>query len=203
MIASVTRGLLRRNCLMEEISCTKCHVPILAGYYNTPGLIPCPSCHVPIRIDVFPAFYRGLRPVNEGETLSDDQASCFYHPQKKAVIPCDHCGRFLCALCDVELGGKHLCPACLETGKKKGRIVNLDRHRVLYDSMALRLALFPMIIFYLTILTAPIAIFLSIRHWNSPMSIIGRTKFRFILAIVISGLQILAWTIGIVYLASR
>jgi hypothetical protein len=69
--------------------------------------------------------------------------------------------------------------------------------------VALRLALFPMIIFYFTIVTAPIAIYLSIRHWNSPMSAVGRTKVRFILAIVISGLQILAWITGIVYLASR
>jgi len=188
---------------MEEISCTQCHAPILPGYYNTSKLISCPSCHVPITIDVFPAFYRGFRPGKEGETLIDDQASCFYHPQKRAVIPCDHCGRFLCALCDVEFGGRHLCPACLEAGKKKGRIVNLDRHRVLYDGVALRVALFPMITVWFTILTAPIAIYLSIRHWNSPMSVIRRSKVRFILAIVVSGLQILAWTAGIVYLVSR
>jgi len=188
---------------MEEISCTHCHAPILAGYYNTPGFIPCPSCHVPVKIDVFPAFYHGLRPGKEGETLIDDQASCFYHPQKKAVIPCDHCGRFLCALCDVELSGKHLCPACVEKGKKKGRIINLDRHRLLYDGTALRLALLPMITVWLTIITAPITIYLSIRHWNSPMSVIRRTKVRFILAVVISGLQILAWTTGIVYFVSR
>jgi len=188
---------------MEEISCTKCHTPILAGYYNIPHFIPCPSCHVPIRIDAFPALYRGLQPGKEGETLIDDQASCFYHPQKKAVIPCDHCGRFLCALCDVELSGKHLCPACLEKGKKKGKIVNLDRHRVLYDGTALRVALFPMITIWITMVTAPIAIYLSIRHWNSPMSVIKRTKVRFILAIVISGLQILAWATWIVYLVSR
>jgi hypothetical protein len=189
--------------MMEEVSCTRCHTPISAEYYNSSDLIPCPSCHVPIRIDVFPAFYRGFRPGIEGETLVDDQASCFYHPQKKAVIPCDHCGRFLCALCDVEMGDKHLCPACLETGKKKGRIVNLDRHRLLYDGTALRLALFPMFTVWLTIFTAPIAIYLSIRHWNSPMSVIGRTKVRFILAIVISGLQIVAWATWIVHIVSR
>lgn len=188
---------------MEEISCTYCHQLIPAGYYNTPDLIPCPSCRTPVKMDVFSAFYRGLQPGKEGEILIDDQASCFYHPQKKAVLLCDHCGRFLCALCDVELGGRHLCPACLETGKKKGRIINLDRHRVLYDGVALRLALFPMIIVWLTIVTAPIAIYLSIRHWNSPTSVIKRTKVRFILAIVISSLQILAWATGIVYLVSR
>jgi len=60
-----------------------------------------------------------------------------------------------------------------------------------------------MITVWLTIITAPTSIYLSIRHWNSPMSVIGRTKVRFILAIVISGLQILAWATGIAYLVSR
>ncbi len=188
---------------MEEISCTHCHTPILAGFYNTPDLIPCPSCHVPIRIDVFPAFYRGIRPGKEGEALMEDQSSCFYHPEKKAVILCDHCGRFLCALCDVEFGGRHLCPACLETGKKKGRIVNLDRHRVLYDSVALKIAVFPMITVWFTLVTAPIALYLAIRHWKSPTSLVRRTKIRFIFAVALAGLQILAWTTGILYFVSR
>jgi hypothetical protein len=203
MIASVIRGLLKHSCSMEEISCTHCHKLIPPRYYNTSDLIPCPSCQAPVKIDVFPALYQDLRPGEEGETLIEDQASCFYHPQKKAVVPCDHCGRFLCALCNVKFGGRHLCPACLETGKKKGRIVNLDRHRLLYDGTALRLALFPIITVWLTIVTAPIAIYLSIRHWNSPRSVVRRTRVRFILAIVISGLQILAWTTGIVYFVSR
>ncbi len=188
---------------MDEVLCTQCHTPISAQYYNTSDLIPCPSCHVPIKIDVFPALSRGLQPGKAGEALMDDQASCFYHPQKKAVIPCDHCGRFLCALCDVELGGKHLCPTCLQSGKKKGRIINLDRHRLLYDGIALRLALFPMITIWFTTVTAPMALYLAIRHWKSPTSLIRRTKIRFILAIALSGLQIFAWATWIVYLVSR
>jgi len=188
---------------MEEISCPHCRAQVPSRYYNTPDLIPCPSCGAPIQIDVFPAFFHGIQPGKEGEKLIDDQASCFFHPQKKAVIPCDHCGRFLCSLCDVELGSKHVCPICLETGRKKGRITTLDRHRFLYDGTALRIALLPMIIFWLTIITAPIAIYLSIRHWNSPMSVVRRTKVRFVLAIIISGLQILGWTTGIILLVSR
>ncbi len=188
---------------MEEISCTRCHAPIRPAYYNTFDLIPCPSCRVPIRIDVFPALYRDPRNEKTGEQLTDDQASCFYHPQKKAVVPCDYCGRFLCALCDVELNLRHFCPACVDTGKRKGRIINLDRHRVLYDGVALRLALFPVITVWFTIVTAPTAIYLSIRHWNSAASIIRRTKVRFILAIAISSLQILAWTIALIYFISR
>jgi hypothetical protein len=188
---------------MEEIRCTECRAPISAEYYNTPDLIRCPSCSVPIKIDVFPALLRGLEPGKAGDSLVDDQASCFYHPQKKAVVPCDQCGRFLCALCDIEWGRKHLCPGCLETGKKKGKIINLERHRVLYDATALRLAFYPILIFWFTLVTAPVALYLAIRHWNSPTSIVRRTRIRFVLAITLSSLQILAWIFVIAYFVSR
>ena len=188
---------------MEGIACPQCHAPIATGHYNTPDLFRCPSCNEPIKIDVFPALFRGVQPGKAGDVLIDDQASCFYHPQKKAVVPCDHCGRFLCALCDVEFGDKHLCPSCLEAGKKKSKIINLERQRVLYDSTALALALFPIITIWFTLVTAPIALYLAIRHWNSSMSIVRRTKIRFILAISLAGLQIIAWAIGIAYFVSR
>jgi hypothetical protein len=103
----------------------------------------------------------------------------------------------------VEFGDKHLCPACLDMGRKKGRIVNLDRHRVVYDSAVLRLALIPMITVWFTAVTAPIALYLAIRHWNSPMSLVRRTRTRFMLAIGLSGLQIIAWATWIAYLVSR
>jgi hypothetical protein len=188
---------------MEGIACPQCHAPIARGHYNTPDLFRCPSCHKPIKIDVFPALFRGVQPGKAGDALIDDQASCFYHPQKKAVVPCDNCGRFLCALCDVEFGDKHLCPSCLEAGKTKGKIINLERQRVMYDSTALALALFPIITIWFTLITAPIALYLAIRHWNSPMSIVRRTKIRFVLAIALAGLQIIAWAIGIAYFVSR
>ena len=197
---------------MEGIACPRCHAPISTKHYNTPDLFHCPSCQVPLSIDVFPALFRGVQVGKAGEPLIDDQASCFYHPQKKAIVPCDQCGRFLCALCDVEFGDKHLCPSCLETGKQKGKIINLEHHRVLYDSTALILAVVPLlflvtVIFsmmvFFTVFTAPTAIYLAIRHWNSPTSIVRRTKVRFILAIALSSIQILAGTMGIVYLISK
>ena len=70
----------------------------------------------------------------------EGEAACFYHPGKRATVPCGVCGRFLCALCDLELNGRHVCPACLETSRRKGDLRNLDTRRMLYDSAALSLA---------------------------------------------------------------
>jgi hypothetical protein len=63
--------------------------------------------------------------------------------------------------------------------------------------------LFPMITIWFTIVTAPMALYLAIRHWKSPKSLVRRTKIRFIFAMALAGLQVLAWATGIIYLVSR
>ena len=153
-----------------------------------------------MRLDVFPALFTDSPPAESGENLLvESESSCFYHPKKKAVVPCENCGRFLCALCDVALNGQRLCPACIETGKKKHKIKSLDNHRVLYDSIAVHLALLPVIFMWpFTIVTAPMALFVAIRYWKAPLSIVRRTKIRYIAAIILASLQVAGWTFLII-----
>jgi len=132
-----------------------------------------------------------------------DESSCFYHPQKKAVRPCDGCGRFLCALCNCELLGQHFCPASLEAGKSKKKIQKLENQRTRYDSIALSLAVLPMLIFYFTIITAPMALFVAIRYWNAPASLVGQNRLRSIAAILLALLQIGGWITLIFFLSHR
>jgi hypothetical protein len=189
------------------VTCTKCTAPLPGDVFNPSGLVPCPGCGQLLQVEVFPALFQRFAPGRTGEALMEEgESSCFYHPQKKAVLPCDSCGRFLCALCDCELDGRHICPACLETGKKKGKIQSLQNHRILYDSAALALAVLPMVIavfVYFTFITAPVALFIVIRHWNTPGSVVRRTKARHIAAITIASLQIVGWIFVIGYFATR
>jgi len=154
---------------------------------------PCLNCGAQLQAYVFPAISQVLVGKGGEALLSDTEASCFYHPQKKAAAACETCGRFLCALCDVDFNGKHLCPACIESGKKKGKMTNLENRRMLHDHIALSLALLPMLIYPFTIVTAPAAIYYAIRYWKTPSSILPRTRIRNILAIFIALLQIAAW----------
>ncbi len=177
------------------VNCTKCGAPLPWQALNTPDLTKCRSCGVQIQVAAFPALFDAPAPGEPGEPLLvDDQSSCFYHPKKKAAVACDSCGRFLCALCDVEFGGRHLCPACLETGASKGKVRNLQTSRVLYDDVALSLAVYPLLIWFATIMTAPIALYVAIRYWRAPSSLVPRTKTRFVIAIALAGLQIIGWT---------
>jgi len=184
----------------ELLNCTRCGAALSLDAFNASTLRRCPSlaCQALMQIDVFPALFSPPARGQDGEKLLvDDQSSCFYHPEKKAVIHCASCGRFLCALCDIELNDQHLCPTCLETGKKKRKLVNLENHRVQYDGIALSVALLPLLIFYVTCITAPIAIYIAIRYWRAPLSIVRRTRVRFVLAIVFASLQIVGWAFAI------
>jgi len=186
------------------IQCPACQAWLLEGVFNQPQLSPCPACGVPLQVEVFPALFRRINPGQSGEIIMvDGESSCFYHPQKRAVLPCQGCGRFLCALCDCELNGQHFCPACLETGKTKGKIKSLENRRTLYDSIALSLAVYPLLIFYFTLVTAPVALFVAIRYWNAPRSIIRRTRVRYVVAIVLASMQIAGWGFLFVALATH
>jgi hypothetical protein len=186
------------------IRCPKCQATLLESAFNLPDLAPCPSCATPLKVEIFPAFFRRIAPGQNAEAvLVEGESSCFYHPSKKAVRPCDGCGRFVCALCDCELNAQHFCPTCLEVGKTKGKIKNLDNHRTRYDSIALALALFPLLIFYFTIVTAPMTLFVAIRYWKAPQSVVRPHRFRMILAIVIALLEIGGWTAVFIGIATR
>jgi hypothetical protein len=188
----------------SPVQCPKCRAWLLEGIFNQPELSPCPACGVPLQVEIFPALFRKINPGTSGEAVMvEGESSCFYHPQKKAVLPCDGCGRFLCALCDCQLNSQHFCPACLEAGRMKGKIKSLENQRTLYDSIALSLAIYPILIFYFTIITAPMALFVAIRYWTSPPSLVHRSKIRFVVAIIFALLQIAGWGILFVSLATH
>lgn len=177
--------------------CSSCKAPITGDGFNLPDFWPCPVCGTLLRSEVFPAMFRPVEAGREGETLViEGESSCFYHPQKKAARLCDGCGRFMCSLCDCELHGQHYCPSCVEAGRTKGKIRNLQNTRVCYDGLALALTVYPIaftvigIGLYAMPITAPAALFVTFRYWNAPRSLVQPGRGRFYAAIILALLQI-------------
>jgi hypothetical protein len=178
-------------------ACPQCSQALPPEKINTGQLERCIYCNTPVMAAVFPAIFKWIEPGKAAEhILVEGQSSCFYHEQKKAVAPCDNCGRFLCALCDVELNGRHICPGCLETARKKGSLAELEKSRTLYDGAALALAIVPLVIpllWLFTIATAPTAIILAIMSWRKPGSLVARGRARAIIAIILALLEVTGW----------
>jgi hypothetical protein len=77
--------------------------------------------------------------------------------------------------------------------KEKSALKELDRDRILYDEVALALSLLPLLMWPATCITAPATVVVVIRCWKRPSSVIPRTKIRFVLALLVAGLQIFGW----------
>jgi hypothetical protein len=177
-----------------EFACPTCKTAFLVEPGTVDATAICPGCASSLEAHFYPAFFRPPEPGVAASQLTDlSEASCFYHPQKQAARVCDGCGRLLCALCSVDLGDQHLCPACISSGRKKGRIKTLETSRTRFDSIALSLAVGGCFLSIFSFVLAPAAIYLTIRHWNSPQGALGGGKTRFVFAVIIAGASLLVW----------
>jgi hypothetical protein len=175
-------------------ACPRCQNALPGALCNTGALVECPSCDRSVQVEFFPALFKPVAAGAGAEAiLEEGTSSCFYHEQKKAVVPCDVCGRFLCALCDLDFGGQHLCPQCVQTGRKKGSISELEHSRTLYDSAALSIVLINFIFLPMAVVSAPIAIYLAIRSWYRPGSLVRTSRVRSWVAIVVALAQLGFW----------
>jgi hypothetical protein len=178
------------------IPCPRCRSPLPLAGANSGRFAACPACGTATRLEVYPALLR-QRPNGAAPEaiLMENEAGCFYHSEKRATVHCQGCGRFLCALCDIEFNGQHLCPACLEAGQRKGTLAELANQRTLYDSAALSLAAVPLLLglclWFVIPVTAPAAIAVALYGWGKPGSLVPRTRVRAILAIAIGLAEIL------------
>ena len=189
---------------VAAVACPRCQSTLPGAFCNTGAPVSCPACESTIMLTVFPAHFESAGAGAAAETiLEEGVSSCFYHEQKKAVVPCSACGRFLCALCDLDFNGRHLCPACLQSGRKKGDLPELENRRTIHDSAALTTALLPLLMWPITLATAPLAIFLAIRSFFRPSSLIPRTRIRAWFALAFGLLQVAGWVALFYRMAQR
>ena len=99
------------------VACPACGFALPLDALARGGEAPCPQCRARLSGTLFPMFWS---PEPAAPSLADhagdDEAVCFFHPENRAALACDRCGRFLCAVCDMPLGTRHLCPTCLTSG---------------------------------------------------------------------------------------
>lgn len=161
------------------VTCPRCNGDVVPAETDT-GWQRCPYCGNRMQIRTWPVIRQNATAM----AALSDQATCFFHPDKAFQACCQRCGRFVCALCDLQLGAEHVCPACFERGRaNSGSEAGQAewRHRdVLYDSIALTIG-WGWILFWPVIFAAiPTAIFLHIKYRKAPRAyLIARSGWRF------------------------
>ena len=140
----------------------------------------CPYCQKWLQVRVWPV----VRQTINAATALSDQATCFFHPDKAFQACCHRCGRFVCALCDLQLGVEHVCPTCFERGRAdSGAETGKSEWRyrdVLYDSVALTVGWIWILVWPSIVVAMPAVIFLHIKYRKAPRSyLIPRSGWRF------------------------
>jgi len=123
------------------------------------------------------------------ETALDGEGACFDHPGKRAVAACRQCGRFVCQLCAVEFAGAVWCPSCVASSSGKARPANSDTFRTLYDTWALATPFALLMFWPATILSAPAVAALAIMKWKQPLSLVRRSRWRFVAGLAVALMQ--------------
>lgn len=160
----------------------------------------CRTCEKELEFAAFPALTAPKTRVAPQTAVLDADSVCFFHAENRAEAVCDSCGRLLCPVCTISLGGQRICPSCM-AASRTSESATVVRSRILYDSMALTLALLPIIFWPLTLVSAPTALGLVIYGWNKPGSHVrGPSRTRFIVAGILALLQVAAWLTFFIYL---
>jgi hypothetical protein len=162
----------------------------------------CPFCDLKVDIRAWPVATQNTNIA----AAMPEQATCFFHPEKAFQACCQRCGRFVCALCDLQLGSEHVCPTCFDRGRADTGLNGGKaewRHRdVLYDSIALSIGWIWIIVWPSITAALPIAIYLHVKYRKAPRSyLIPRSGWRFWFAY--AGLAWLPLVIGGVILIPR
>jgi hypothetical protein len=187
------------------VPCPGCGGDVAADEAHA-GWRSCPYCEKRLQIRAWPVIRNS---VNAAAAMPD-QATCFFHPDKAFQACCQRCGRFVCALCDLQLGADHVCPTCFERGRVDSVLNGSKaewRHRdVLYDSIAVTIGWGWILFWVLFVVALPTAIILHVKYRKAPRSyLIPRRGWRFWWAYVgLSWLPLLiAASIYVRWLAGR
>lgn len=140
----------------------------------------CFSCGADVLALVLPRAVAAATAGVAAEVAAGGEAGCFFHPEKSAHAPCDACGRFLCALCELEIEGRRLCPTCFESARGSGALASLKTREIQHDRMALTIAGASWLLWPISILTAPLILYLTLRYWRTPrQALLPRHRWRY------------------------
>lgn len=187
----------------EFFTCPACKMALDESGLSPTEESACPGCGVRLRGRVFPVWSRpALGSAATSERAFEGEAVCFFHPTNRASRPCDSCGRFVCTICDLQVGARHLCPTCLSSGLGKRKLPEVVTHRFLWARAAFLLGLAPIVLgifmWVFMAITGCVAIALAAISWNRPGSLVrGRQRWAAIVGGLL-GLAQIAIFVGVI-----
>ena len=180
-----------------EINCPKCRNAITVTESGGRMEENCPVCHANHKLFVFPRLFR--EPADNLDSSPElsmpGDATCHFYPELKAELVCDECGCFMSKKASIDWGEKNLCMPCLHSLREQKQDLDFQATTKVYDNRALALVTW---MAPFTLFTAPLALFILIRHRKASLGFIPRSKYRWWVAMILAILWIIAWITALV-----
>jgi hypothetical protein len=105
----------------EGPACPRCNARLTRDWIRT-GTVLCPDCNVTFESVAFEPPAPRLQVADVATVGPDGASACANHARNAAVTSCTRCGLFICALCDLDVGGGSICPACFDRARSEGAL---------------------------------------------------------------------------------
>jgi len=135
----------------------------------------CRFCRTAATVEVFPAYGRGFQPGRAGVAVGGEEAACYFHAEKRAEAACDQCGRYVCALCEIHVGGRHFCPQCFGGDANRPAASSVtERSRAMPGRLGFWVAFGSFLLGPLAMIGGPMAVYWGIQGFRVPGSLTGK-----------------------------
>ena len=208
---------------MAYVRCSSCGFGMPDALFARTGSADCSTCGKEVRATILPALYKGpgaRPPLLPEEPPAPGEPACFYNPDRRATKVCDHCGVFVSDAWAAKWGSQTVCLKCIEDLRSKHKDTRFEAKRTLWDNIALFLAVgpwvlagllvatfilygFAILVLFTTLATAPAAVFVALRYWNAPRSLVPRGRGRLCWALGLGLVQVGLWMAGILTLVTQ
>ncbi len=155
----------------------------------------CPVCGSGVKLTLFPRLYRAFAREDLDAPAGEGEATCSFFPELRAEKECEECGSFMSGRAATVWEERNLCLPCLHRLREVDKSPSLLARASLHDKRALALVtlLAPVSLF-----SAPLALYLLIRHRKDQKGFVPRGKAVWWLAFLLSAAWIAAWLVIIV-----
>lgn len=181
------------------LACPQCQSALETDALSPGRAAFCPHCRGELHGAIFPALWESHADLaGHAQRADEGEAVCFFHPENRAALSCERCGRFICSVCEFSIGSRRICPSCLSSGLAGEKLPELIPWRFIWSDAALFFGIVPLFlglfVWPFIIISGATAIFLALFGWKRPGSLPrGRRRWAAVTGIVGGVLQIGIW----------
>ena len=192
------------------IKCTRCGTPLNTQRLHGPWQSlthawseACDKCTRVHQVRAYPAMLRRDAVATGNDLLNAEDATCFYHEDKRAERACSVCGRFVCALCHIEISGRDVCPECIGNTKlRTEHIETTENRRTNYGRLGLTMFAIAFIVPFFALIGFPLAIFFAFRSRGKPRPLASSFAGPMVAGLILTGLQFIGSIVWIFILVA-